>query len=217
MLFSCSSPLVLVPSSPIETIHRADYREFDLYITSFAVNDLEEIEDINQVRLLKTRFFDYLKSQNQFHQIHDGPRSIGQKKPGLSLAVNITPQYTSHRTWFLEVITFYPFLGLWPITPHWGETTVKLSAQLVDMYGTLLKNINTTKHMDYSSFFYAVYRSDHVQDAFRECYHMAFKEASTVLKNYQPQVTAYVDSVLFYSSYSSRSVSTGLWLPCLTI
>jgi hypothetical protein len=209
LLICCSASMVLVPVAPLPTADRADYRSFDLYVTSFDLKYLEESEDLNRVGRLKLRFIEYIEAKNRFHKLHDGPRMIGQSRPSLSIAVEITPEYTSHRTWILEIITFYPFLGLWPITPHWGEVTVRLKAQLYDMYGTLLKNITTTQKKDYSSFFYAVYRTGHVEDALRECYHQAFQEVSSTLSNYELQVTTYIDSILAYRMPADKQ-KTGL-------
>jgi len=199
LLGACSSShLVQIPKSPGQFNDLADYRDYDLFVTSFTVNNLEKTTDVIQVDRLKTRFFDYLLAQNRFRYIHDGPRVIGQTNPSLSLTVDIFPSYTSNRTWILDVITFYPFLGLWPITPHWGVTTVRLEAQLFDPFGTLLKRFRITKEYDYSNFLYSVYTSSHVEDSFQECYHLAFNDLSKNLSAYQPLVTAYVDSVHVY-------------------
>ena len=118
---SCSSRLVVVPDNPGEYQDPADYSDLDLVISRFDVVYIDKSADREDVVKLRKEFMSYLAAQNYFSSVTDSETSDTAINRYLNLEVEITPEYTTNRTWILDVMTFYPFLGLWPITPHWGE------------------------------------------------------------------------------------------------
>jgi TolB-like protein len=195
LTISCTPRKLFLPDAPEFISDRADYADCTLHIASFDVRNLEKVEDISTTNRLQERFLEYILSQNYFSEVHDFQKDRSDK-PYLILKVEVLPEYSINRTWILDICTFYPCLGLWPITPHWGETMVNVKANLFDSKGNTLENIQINKQVEYSNIFYSYYSNTALEEAFKQCYDIVFTEFSSRLRENSTTIVKRIESAV---------------------
>jgi hypothetical protein len=193
LTISCAPYLIDVPRDPNIYNAKAKFTDVDLYITTFSIKNRSKKDlQIDNTEMMMGKFATYISAQNKFQDIHianlgfDPPKD----KNYLTVDVQITPEYTKKRTWFLDALAIYPFPGYWPITPQWGVVTVKFTAHILDKNGNPVMDYNVEKKKDYKVKYYSWYNTSIVESTFRDCYEQAFAEFSQVVKSKEDIILA---------------------------
>jgi hypothetical protein len=114
---NCTTPRYLVvPNRPFSTVNR----NRNVNINELKINPLTTKDDINDLEKLADVFRDYMQLNDSYYQIQE-------YYPDASLKINIEPKKTIKRTWILDLAFFYPGVGMWPLSPWWGQTTVNIT------------------------------------------------------------------------------------------
>jgi hypothetical protein len=172
----CSNKFLVIPSYPSEAPKKSDFSKIELFIKKFDVENLSETDDIKKVRLLEEMLVEYVKSRNLFKEIHGSyDRGIAAKGPYLTMEVEIIPNAISRTNALLNVITFYPFLGFWPLTPINVKAEIITIVSIHDLEGTLVKTFKAEGLTIKSSNFYGLYRRDALmEEALKNSYRKSF-------------------------------------------
>ncbi len=135
----------------------------------------------------------YLRSKGPFESVsRDRPAIDGDLVPILVRAT-LELDSSHHRTWILDVLAAYPFLGLFPLTPEWGEARVRLRLEAFvqsapdDPSGVWISReeipvVEVDVRAAFSSVTYSWYRTDPEEDAFRRAYARAFEDVAERLR-----------------------------------
>jgi hypothetical protein len=175
-LLGCSNKFLIIPSYPSEATQKSDFSKIELFIKKFDVENLSGLDDRKKVRLLEEMLIEYIKSRNAFKEIHTSfSRDVTPRKSYLTMEVEIIPNAISRTNIFLNVISIYPFLGLWPITPINVTAEVITIVSIYNPEGTLVKTFKADGLTVKSSNFYGLYRRGPITEgALKNSYKKSF-------------------------------------------
>jgi hypothetical protein len=172
----CSNKFLVIPSYPNEAPKKSDFSKIELFITKFDVENLSDSDDPKKVRLLEEMLIEYVKSRNIFKEIHGSFGGGGSAKGSyLTMEVEIIPNAISRTNAFLNVVTFYPFFGLWPITPINVTAEVITIVSVHDSEGTLVNTFKAEGLTVKTSNYYGLYKRESLtEEALKNSYKKSF-------------------------------------------
>ncbi|MFC2170653.1 hypothetical protein ACFLQJ_01595 [Calditrichota bacterium] len=179
LLSSCSTHRVVLLDSPRSTYEKTDYSNYFLIIENFTVKNTSDLDTRNDINLLKMQFEEYLDLNNQFKgvfrdlssQVYDFDVNNSEV---LFLDVTVMPTLNVKRDMVLDILFFYPFMGYWPFSHHYGESDVLIQCNLYNSKKVLISGISTLESTEWSESFYPYYRKQELHNAFKASYENAF-------------------------------------------
>jgi TolB-like protein len=185
------------PSDPIINKNRTDFTDIDFVLSSFQVFNLDDKDKTSDINYLRNIFVRYIISHNKFRDVKGV--SLEAKAPDdrsfFNVEVVVYPDYTKYSTIVLDIPFFYPFPGVWPISPLWGTAAVKVKCDIFDRKGELITSFQVQAYQPYYMIFYHFYRTAPIEDALQSAYKKAFEMAATSFVENRDFVVGYVDSL----------------------
>lgn len=129
-------PPTLKASAPARP---ADMTHFEIELCAFSVDGQSSADVSWSVRELGRSFRAYLEQSANFAAVRDCSTEVQTSTtaaPSGTEVVQLIPsvhlEADTHRTYFLEALSLYPFIGMFPFLPEWGRATVKLRISLLN-------------------------------------------------------------------------------------
>ncbi|MBI2378944.1 MAG: hypothetical protein HYV07_33425 [Deltaproteobacteria bacterium] len=203
---SCAARRLVVPYAPGTLVSEASlpdgraprirpeagFEDVDLTLTDIVVIGQSSADRDRDRALVADALAEYLRSTARFARVSH--RRPAANAPIVPVSVRATIRLDTHRnrTWVLDAFSAYPFLGLFPLTPEWGETSVavRLEASVDEppaepgaswVHRVPIPPIDVEVRSDFSEIVYSWYRTGPEEDAFRRAYSRAFADASVRL------------------------------------
>jgi hypothetical protein len=164
---ACTAAHLAAPSRPAVRMGRAHHETLRLLLRRFDVHGQTEVDTAADVELLQDLFLDHVESVAAFAAVE---YDLARKRPAdgntVELGVELTLGGRHERTWVLDVVSG-ALAGLWPLVPAWGEAEVTLTATLAVPEAAPFATLRETVRAPYSAMFYAWYRREFVEQAYR--------------------------------------------------
>jgi len=148
LFFGCTTPRHLVMVD--RPIRNAVAPVKELQVNSFNVETTKR-DNPTEKKLFMDEFTDYLRYNPSIGEIE-------KQYPNLAADITIRPKKDIKRTWILDAVFFWPYVGTWPFTPWWGKTSVDIDVQLT-VPGIDRSSFIFTKNSDFSVTIYPYYRA----------------------------------------------------------
>ncbi len=170
----CISPRLVapltVPAAPTEAT--PVFGNLDLQICDFQISGRSIEERPRAEEQLQEAFRSYLFYSAPYRSWQRCPPTP-QQSHEVRLDVQVTVALDNARTYLLDILFFYPFLGTFPLTPEWGDAVVTMKVR-PQAPGLTLAPIEVDARAAYSMFVYSWYRTDPVEKAFQRAFQRAF-------------------------------------------
>ncbi len=193
-----------LPRAPLKKPDQpAALKEIKLELCSFWVKDGPAFTDKkgSQGRLEKA-FLNYLRSEANYASVKNCPVSptpLGRNTFRLYASLDL--EKDSSRTYLLDVIAGYPFLGTFPLVPSWGRIKVNSSVSIETPAGRL-DPLKLSASAPYSMIFYSWYRSGPEAEGYQYAYEGLFAELS---RRIYKRAVEYTQSEYFAQVQSSTA------------
>ena len=185
------------PKEPDRDEKRTDFSTTNFILNSFQVYNLDKKDNVEDINYLRNKFIRYLVAQNNFRDVRDIYINAvtPEDQSYFNVEVVVYPDYSKRSTILLDIPFFYPFTGIWPISPLWGKASVKVDCGLFDRKGELITSIQVIGEKDYLIVLYPWYRTAPIEDALRTAYEIAFEKMSLLLTQNREIILARTDSL----------------------
>ncbi|MBI4816244.1 MAG: hypothetical protein HY791_08300 [Deltaproteobacteria bacterium] len=209
---ACAAQRLVVPEPPSRVPTSIETHLEDVSITVDAnFRGLGPYDHASQDPMIHS-LSEYLRAYGPYRSVSRERPSPGAKVVPVSLELSIALDTDRSRTWILDVIAAYPFLGLFPFTPEWGEVSVAIIARpsIAELTEAgwrprqQLTPIELTVKAAFSKLAYSWWRTEPEEDAYRRAYEMAFDELGRRLRRaLERSVSAYRPE--FEEEFAARS------------
>jgi hypothetical protein len=178
-LAGCTARRLAAPPEPSFQAERSDLRRINLHVVSFDVEGRGSEDRRRQVASLEQRFLDYLEARSHLTTIYVD-RNAEMHAPALALAVRVSVDHTTYRTWILDAVGLFPYI-LGMFTPSWGHADVGVQVDVTGIDGTPLATYEHAARVDFSNYVYSWFRTRFVEDAYRAAYAETFDSIAAAL------------------------------------
>jgi len=213
ILSSCASvdKHIWSPKEPVKDDKRSDFTSADFILRSFQVYNLDVKDNVEDINYLRNKFTRYMIAQNNFRDIRDANISATtpEDQSYFNIEVTIYPDYSKYITLILDLPFFYPFPGIWPISPMWGKAKVKVGCSLFDRKGELITSFEVEGEKSYLIVFYPWYRTAPIEEALRTAYEIVFEKASLLISQNREIILAITDSLKITQPKTQLALFTG--------
>lgn len=155
----------------------ADLTHVAVTLESFDITNQSEadLRSYDKSSAMRRVFLDHLKTYASFG-VFITDRTRADPPEGLEdikLRVHFSVQETENRTIVLDGLFFYPFLGLLPFTPQWGDAIVTGTID-IERGGEKQVPVTVKVTAPYSMIFYSWYRVGPLEDAYARAHRVLF-------------------------------------------
>lgn len=174
---ACVAPRVVAPPGPTPLPHPPPARSHvELHLEHFDVVNMSQADDWDAPDRLAVHFLEYLGSAARYGAVGRVPMAAAPGHVEVGLDAIVTVQVDDRRTFVLDVLFFYPFVGLLPIVPEWGQAVVRVDVSAAAGGGPRRPIASAEVAAPYSMVFYSWYRTAPLEAAFARAYDRAFTE-----------------------------------------
>lgn len=175
-LSACTAQRVVAPRAPSPPTDAPMIREFGLALERFEVRGASSEDSDEGLDSYRRSFLDYLENEARFAVVVDGELRQSMGPAAMSLDVVIDVEHTKARTWILDLPFFYPMPGGWPLTPLWGDATVRIEAAGKNADDEVIWKANVEGEAGYWMIWYSWYRTAPIHEAYAKASAQAFQK-----------------------------------------
>lgn len=171
------APRVVAPPGPMPLGHAPPARpHVELHLDHFDVVNMSSADDWDAPDRLAIHFLEYLGSAARYGALGRVPMAAAPERLEVGLDAIVTVQLDDRHTYVLDALFFYPFVGLLPIVPEWGQAVVRVEVSATADAGPRRVIASAEVAAPYSMVLYSWYRTAPVEAAFARAYDRAFAE-----------------------------------------
>ncbi|MCK6545013.1 hypothetical protein L6R52_04040 [Myxococcota bacterium] len=172
----CAGHRLVAPQTPPMAAVRPDLSRFSVALRSFDATNQSELDVAEgSKRGLERAFMEYLSSAAELGALTGPARTPADGSIEVDVFVRVSED--ENRTYVLDALFFYPFMGTFPLTPLWGHATVEATLSFRGTADEAPEPPITVKVVaPYSVIFYSFYRPGPLEDAYRRAHDAAFRQ-----------------------------------------
>ena len=167
-----------MPSAPeYGTTSIGQKKDLTFVLNRFRIEGRTSKDNARRARSFRKAFLEHIDALSRFSRVIDGTERKNGYNSQSAIIVDVTVNLDNTRetNWLLAFPAVYPFVGMWPLVPTYGETEVRISPSK-NSDGVTMWSKTSRQRRSFKTKFYGRYNTTPIEKAFKISTDRALKE-----------------------------------------